>query len=120
MPFSYERARRELLQERAKLQQQLERLEATEYQSVGYSNHIADDATDAFEQTVGVALQRKVEATLEDVELALGKFEKGTYGLCEACGARIDRARLEALPHARYCLDCQSRQEQSTIRAAVR
>jgi DnaK suppressor protein len=115
MAFSYESAKRELLEEQAKLQEQLERLEAAEYQSIGYSNHIADDATDAFEQAVGVALQRKVETTLEEVERALAKFADGTYGLCEACGARIDRARLEALPHAKYCLDCQSRREYSGI-----
>lgn len=115
MPFSYERARRELQEERTKLQEQLERLESAEYESVGYSNHIADDATDAFEQAVGVALQRKVESTLEDVERALAKLDKGTFGLCESCGARIDRARLEALPHARCCLDCQSRKEHSGV-----
>ena len=120
MPFSYDRVRQELLEEQAKLHEQLERLAATEYESVGYSNHMADDATDAFEQTVGVALQRKVESTLEDVDRALGKFENGTYGLCEVCGARIDRARLEALPHARLCLDCQSRQERSSVRMGSR
>jgi len=116
MPFSYERARRELLEERTQLREQLERLEAAEYESVGYSNHIADDGTDAFEQAVGVALQRKIEATLEEVKRALVKLEDGTYGLCEACGARIDRARLEVLPYAGHCLDCQSRQEHSGIR----
>jgi RNA polymerase-binding transcription factor DksA len=111
MPFSYDRAKRELLEERVQLREQLEHLEAAEYESIGYSNHMADDATDAFEQAVGVALRRKVEATLEEVERALTKFENGTYGLCEACGTRIDRARLEVLPHAQCCLDCQSRQE---------
>ncbi len=120
MPFSYERARRELLEELSKLQEQLERLEAAEYESVGYSNHIADDATDAFEQAVGVALQRKIEATLDEVKRALAKFEDGTYGLCEACGARIDRARLEVLPYAEYCLDCQSRQEHGGMRTVSR
>jgi len=116
MPFSYDRARRELLEEQAKLMEQLARLEAAEYESIGYSNHMADDATEAFEQAVGVALQRKIEATLEEVERALAKFENGTYGLCEACGARIDRARLEVLPHAVYCLDCQARQEHGGTR----
>jgi RNA polymerase-binding transcription factor DksA len=111
MPFSYEKAKQALLEEHIKLKEQLERLEAVEYESIGYSNHIADDATDAFEQTVGVALQRKFESTLEDVERALGKFDDGTYGLCEVCGGRIDRARLEVLPYAKYCMDCQSRQE---------
>lgn len=120
MPFSYERARQELLEEQTKLQEQLERLKATEYESIGYSNHIADDATDAFDQTVDVALKRKIEATLEQVERALAKFENGTYGLCEACGARIERARLEVLPHAVHCLDCQSRQERGSTRAGAR
>ena len=120
MPFSYERARQELQEEQTKLQEQLKRLEATEYQSIGYSNHIADDATDAFEQAVGVALHRKVESTLEEVGRALGKFDKGTYGLCEVCGARIDRARLEILPHAKCCLDCQARQEHSNTRIGSR
>ncbi len=120
MPFSYERVRRELLEEHTKSKEQLERLEAVEYESVGYGNHIADDATDAFEQTVGVALQRKVETTLEEVERALAKLDNGTFGLCEACGGRVDRARLEALPYAKYCLSCQSRQEHKSIRTAPR
>ena len=120
MPFSYERARQELLEERTKLQEQLERLEAVEYESIGYGNHIADDGTDAFEQAVGVALQRKVEATLGEVERALAKLDDGTYGLCEACGARVDRARLEALPHARHCLNCQSRKERNGMRVGAR
>jgi len=120
MPFSYEKARQELLEEQAQLREQLERLETAQYENIGYSNHIADDATDAFEQTVGVALQRKIEATLEEIAQALARFEDGTYGLCESCGARIDRARLQALPHARYCMDCQSRQEQNNIRMSSR
>lgn len=120
MPFSYERVRKELLEEQAKLQEQLERLESVEYESVGYGNHIADDATDAFEQTVGIALQRKVETTLEEVRRALAKLDDGTFGLCEACGARIDRARLEALPYAKHCLNCQSRRERKGVRTASR
>jgi len=123
MSFSYESARRQLLEEQKKLQEQLARLEAAQtaqYEDIGYSNHIADDATDAFEQTVGVALQRKVEATLDEVTQALAKLDDGTYGLCETCGARIDRARLEALPYARYCMDCQARQEYGGIRTGSR
>lgn len=120
MPFSYDRARRELQEEQAKLREQLEHIETAEYESIGYSNHIADDATDAFDQAVDVALRRKIEATLEDVDRALSKFDSGIYGLCEACGARIDRARLEALPHAKYCLDCQARQEYGSVRAGSR
>jgi len=116
MPFSYERARKELLEEQAKLSAQLKRLESVEYESIGYSNHMADDATDAFDQAVDVALRHKVVALLEDVGRALGKLEDGTYGICEGCGGRIDRARLEVLPYAKYCLECQARREHSGTR----
>jgi len=112
MPFSYERAKQELLEELAELKKQLEQLEAAEYdENIGYGNHMADNATEAFDQAVSVALKRKVERSLEEVNHALGKFDDGTYGLCEACGARIDRARLEVLPQAKYCLSCQSSEE---------
>jgi RNA polymerase-binding transcription factor DksA len=122
MSFSYESAKQELREERAKLKQQLQRLDDAEskYENVGYGNHMADDATGAFDQAVDVALKRKINTTLHGVDRALAKFEDGTYGLCEACGARIERARLEILPHAEYCLDCQSRQEHSGIRVVSR
>jgi len=48
---------------------------------------------------------------LEEINVALRKLDNGTYGLCETCGARIERARLEVLPQARHCMTCQSRQE---------
>ena len=113
MSFSYEKAKGQLLEEQTKLVEQLQQLENSKYESIGYSNHMADDATDAFDQAVDVALKRKLDSSLEEVERALGKFDKGTYGLCETCGARIERARLEVLPQAKYCLDCQERHEHS-------
>jgi RNA polymerase-binding transcription factor DksA len=42
---------------------------------------------------------------LRDVERALAKLEKGSYGLCETCGKEIAEPRLEAMPAARYCID---------------
>lgn len=113
MSFSYEKAKRQLQEEQAQLIEQLEQLENAEYESIGYSNHMADDATDAFDQAVDMALKRKLDTSLEEVERALAKFDNGTYGLCETCGARIDRARLEILPQAEYCLECQERHEHS-------
>ena len=113
MSFSYEKAKEQLLEEQGKLVEQIGQLENSKYESIGYSNHMADDATEAFDQAVDVALKRKLEGSLEGVEQALKKFDKGTYGLCETCGGRIERARLEILPQARYCLDCQERHEQS-------
>jgi DnaK suppressor protein len=100
-----------LLTERDELQEQLRQLESDEYEGVGYGNHMADDGTEAFEQTVGVGFRRRFECSLERVNRALTKLDDGTYGICEDCGGRIDRARLEALPQAVYCLECQAEHE---------
>ena len=121
MPVTYKKLHERLLENNQGLKTQLEDLEsAVREDGVGYSNHMADDGTDAFDQAVGAALKRKVKASLEEIERALAKFDNGTYGICEACGARIDRARLEVLPQAMYCLDCQARYEQGGTRAASR
>lgn len=111
MPFSYDRARREMLEEKKELEEQLAQLETDEYEGVGYGNHMADDGTEAFDQTIDIGIRRRVELSLERVNHALKKLENGTYGICEDCGVRIDRARLEVLPQAVYCLDCQAEHE---------
>lgn len=46
------------------------------------------------------------EGLLEDIRAALSRFEEGTYGECQECGGQIAEARLEALPHTPYCIDC--------------
>ena len=76
---------------------------------VGYGNHMADDATEAFEQARDLSVRTRMEHTLHEVEDALAKFEQGTYGICENCGVKIDWARLEAKPEARLCIKCKQR-----------
>jgi DnaK suppressor protein len=48
--------------------------------------------------------------TLEEVEEALRRLDRGHYGLCEGCGKPIPEGRLEILPYARFCVLCQQRQ----------
>ena len=55
------------------------------------------------------SLQRTREQ-LAEVEHALGKLGKGTYGLCDFCGKPIPSDRLEAVPQANLCLECKARQ----------
>ncbi len=113
MSASNEDLKRLPLEERARLLEHVRVLAASEYRgSGGYGNHIADDATETFEQAKGVSLQRSEAELLEKVERALQHFEQGTYGICELCGIPIDRARLQAIPYALYCLSCQARLEQ--------
>jgi DnaK suppressor protein len=101
---------------RAYLEHEQARLEAVLAQggvegagNLGYGNHMADDATEAFEQAKELALRQNAEQLLQQVRDALDHFERGTYGDCEYCGQKIDPARLEALPYATLCLNCQQR-----------
>ena len=55
-----------------------------------------------------LALSAQARAAVEDIDLALGKIENGTYGTCEQCGQPIPKARLKALPQARLCVACKS------------
>jgi len=103
--------RQMLLDEQAKLQRGLESLPVVSRESLGYGNHMADDATEAFEQAAGLALRGNLKSTLRKVQEALQRFDAGTYGTCGACGRAIDLARLEVLPYARLCFQCQQRSE---------
>jgi len=78
-------------------------------------DHASDNAavdTDIREQ-IG---HETVEAEIKDLEkrrslmdIALSKMEKGEYGICERCGIEIPLERLEFVPEARYCVDCESK-----------
>lgn len=59
------------------------------------------------------ALVQRIREQVAEVEHALKKLEKGTYGLCDCCGKPISPARLEALPQANLCLDCKAKQCES-------
>lgn len=100
-----------LEEERARLRVEIGQLGTGERANLGYGNHMADDATEAFEQAKDLALRRNLEHLLGQVENALEKLGQGTYGVCERCGQSIDPARLKVIPYANLCLDCQHRQE---------
>jgi DnaK suppressor protein len=112
MPVPLERLKRELQDEHKRLVSQLNNPSITgNGEAIGYGLHQADHATEAYEQTKGLAIRQNTEKLLRQVEAALERFEKGTYGLCTRCGRPIDPARLEALPYAQWCMECQSQLE---------
>ncbi len=106
---SYDELQRMLEDERARLKQHLGHAQSWANEHMGYGNHMADDATEAFEQAKDLSVRTRLEDTLHEVEDALKKFEQGTYGVCESCGIKIDWARLEAKPEARLCIKCKQR-----------
>ena len=59
-----------------------------------------------------LTLLAQTRQQLEQVEAALQRLDEGTYGKCTNCGKEIDAARLEALPYAVLCINCQEQQEQ--------
>lgn len=103
--------KKRLEEERVRLREQISQLTIGGQDHPGYSNHMADDASEVFEQAKNLALRQTLERQLEHVEEALERFERGTYGYCLDCGEEIDPARLKALPSASLCIDCMGRRE---------
>jgi RNA polymerase-binding transcription factor DksA len=55
---------------------------------------------------IQLALGRLAERTVGEIEAALERIERGTYGRCESCSLLIAPDRLQAIPHVRYCSTC--------------
>src|SRR5438067_7177462 len=68
--------------------------------------HMADLGTDNSEQENTLALLHNQEQALEEIDEALERIRKGTFGRCEECRAPIPKARLQALPYTRHCVAC--------------
>lgn len=64
-------------------------------------------ASHVFEQQRDLALREHNEQHLAAVDAALARLDEGTFGRCTSCGRPIARERLEALPWAAHCIDCQ-------------
>lgn len=76
-----------------------------------YDNHQADIATSTFARERDLTLEGNLMDLLEKIDAALERVDAGTYGDCAECGQPISKGRLEALPWAIYCVDCQARVE---------
>ena len=72
-----------------------------------------DQATQSLDKEILFELSDNERKMLGDIEAALRKMEKGTYGLCEHCKRTIEKKRIKALPSARYCMSCQSGSEKT-------
>jgi DnaK suppressor protein len=68
--------------------------------------HMADQATDSFEQQFTLSLMENEERTLGEIDAALHRIEQGTFGCCEECQQTIPTSRLQALPYTCFCVEC--------------
>lgn len=76
-----------------------------------YSSHMADVGTDNMEREKAFFFATKEGRFLYHLDQALERIENGTYGDCQECGEPIGKERLEAVPHARLCIICKSKEE---------
>lgn len=70
-----------------------------------------DQALVDLDREMGISLQEMRNRERQMVDEALASLEEGTYGHCAECDVEISEKRLEALPFARYCIECKSRIE---------
>jgi len=79
---------------------------------------LGDQAATSYNREFLFELGNGTQRLLKEVVSALQKLDEGNYGDCERCGEAIADKRLEALPFARYCIDCQRAVEEEERTAA--
>jgi RNA polymerase-binding protein DksA len=80
-----------------------------------YSVHMADQASDAQEREKAYHMASSEGRLLYHIDEALHRIKEGTYGLCLACGKKIQTTRLEVVPHARLCIECKKAEENGSV-----
>ncbi|MBA3543502.1 MAG: TraR/DksA C4-type zinc finger protein [Chthoniobacterales bacterium] len=94
------------------------RAEGSEASAFGM--HQADAGSDAYDRDFALSLLSQEQDALYEIDEALKRIDLGTYGKCEMSGKPIVRARLEAIPFARFTVECQSQLEKQSKASRVR
>lgn len=102
-----EHAKSKLLELKAEYERRVENTEKhLLHREEPVSQDFAEQAVELENEEVVERLDEEAKHELALVNAALGRIERGEYGVCEACGTEINAARLDALPHAAKCIDC--------------
>ncbi|MBV8275561.1 MAG: TraR/DksA C4-type zinc finger protein [Verrucomicrobia bacterium] len=94
------------------------RAEGSEASAFGM--HQADAGSDAYDRDFALSLLSQEQDALYEIEEALKRVEAGTYGVCEMSGKAIPHARLEAIPFARFTVECQAQLEKQKKATRIR
>jgi RNA polymerase-binding transcription factor DksA len=101
-----------LLELRDQLTKQMDGLAKESAQEMaGYSLHMADSGTDNFDRDFALSLLSSDQDAVYEIEEALKRIEKNTFGICELTGKPIPRKRLEAIPWTRFTVEAQAQLE---------
>src|SRR5262245_7917409 len=79
-------------------------------EEAAYDNHLLDTATETYDRELDYTLEENSGHVLAEIDAALKRIDDGTYGICTSKGEQIPVERLEALPWATLCIDCQRQQ----------
>lgn len=103
-----------LLEEKQKIEKEIEILKREDpFKDI---DRLTDNKPeeDAQEEIVHETIEAQINAlseTLQEIEKALKRIRKGTYGKCELCDKPIEKERLDLVPYARFCSKCQKKIE---------
>ena len=89
--------------------------ESADSDLAAYTDHMADQGTEAMEREKAAVFATKEGRYLYRLEEALRRLynDPKAFGVCHTCGADVGYERLDALPHARYCIDCKLKEEEA-------
>lgn len=101
-----------LIDLRDRLRQQIEGLAEDSAQEIpSYSLHMADSGTDNFDRDFALSLLSSDQDAIYEIEEAIKRIERNTYGICELTGKPIPKARLDAIPWTRFTVEAQAQLE---------
>lgn len=115
-----ERFREIILEKRKQIIEELELIHETLNDTTGgdyfeesspYSLHM-EQGTDTMEKEKNYLLAARQRKFLQYLDDAIKRIDRGVYGFCQDCGKLIDKARLEAVPHAQLCISCKLKRGQ--------
>lgn len=108
----WEKYYRTLLDLRERLLRQMSGLAKESAEEMdGYSLHMADSGTDNFDRDFALSLLSSDQDAIYEIDEALKRIQRGTYGVCELTGKPIPKARLEAIPWTRFTVEAQAQLE---------
>ncbi len=113
-----------LLKKRKEMEDQLEYIRENSFKETmknasgdnsSYSSHMADQGSDAQEREKAFMMAYREGRLIYHINEALDRIANKDYGKCNECKSDISDARLEAVPHARLCITCKSKEETSKV-----
>lgn len=104
---------RDAEQELEQLDEQVRQYGESQELAEGADNHPGDDSDRLSDQERLLTIRGQLAERKAEIEHAIEKAERDEFGLCERCGRPIPTGRLEAIPFARYCVECQEIMDQN-------